>query len=99
MYLFVCLDTYSGNGWLRNMLTFLRAFAAFLGLLVGGNVDLIHIHSASCGSFYRKSLFLLGGRLFRKPVLFHLRSFTGSAVRSGGGSSGGSSVRPARWWC
>jgi glycosyltransferase involved in cell wall biosynthesis len=35
-------------------------------------VDIVHIHSASRASFYRKSAFLWIASWFRKPIVFHL---------------------------
>jgi glycosyltransferase involved in cell wall biosynthesis len=37
-------------------------------------VDIIHIHSSGNISFYRKSIFLLLSKLFKKKTIFHLHS-------------------------
>ncbi len=50
------------------------ALASFLWLLVRGQVSLLHVHSASRGSFWRKSVFCALARLFGVPYVFHLHS-------------------------
>ncbi|MEQ1795499.1 MAG: glycosyltransferase family 4 protein [Nitrospira sp.] len=50
----------------------LRALAAATFQLSMGRVRLVHIHSASYNSFWRKSLFIILSRCFRKPVVLHL---------------------------
>lgn len=51
-----------------------RATLTVLGMLLRGEVRLMHVHSASRGSFWRKSLFCGLARLFRVPYIFHLHS-------------------------
>lgn len=48
-------------GWLR-----------FIALLLTGKVALVHAHTASRASFWRKSLFILPTFLARVPVILHL---------------------------
>ena len=36
------------------------------------DVSVVHIHAAMRGSFWRKGLYSLTARIFRKPVIFHL---------------------------
>ncbi len=50
----------------------IRAFSQFLTMLVTRRVDIVHIHSASRGSFYRKAGFILLSRAFGKKIIFHL---------------------------
>lgn len=50
------------------------ATLAVLGLLLRGEVRLMHVHSAARGSFWRKSVFCALARLFRVPYVFHLHS-------------------------
>lgn len=56
------------------MKVMLCALSRFLRMLIGGKVALVHVHSASRGSFWRKSLFCLLGRLFRVPYIVHVHS-------------------------
>ncbi|MDR3305125.1 MAG: glycosyltransferase family 4 protein [Clostridiales Family XIII bacterium] len=60
------------GGKLRRLAFSSAAFVKLLGILLFRRVDLVHIHSASRGSFLRKSLALRMAKAFRKPVVFHL---------------------------
>ena len=51
---------------------FIKAFFRFSGLILKGEIGLVHIHSASRASFYRKSLFALFAKTFRKKIVFHI---------------------------
>lgn len=51
---------------------FVVAVWKFLGLIFAKRVALVHAHTASRSSFWRKSVFLLIARLARRPVLLHL---------------------------
>lgn len=50
---------------------FSRSLIVFLGQLLKGEVDLVHIHMAERGSALRKSLLILLALAFRKPVIVH----------------------------
>lgn len=50
----------------------LSSLIQFSALLLGGRVVIVHVHSASRASFWRKSLFILLALLARKPVIFHI---------------------------
>lgn len=68
------VSTYEGpSAWLQ-----LRVMAAALiamgRLVVSGRLRLLHVHSASRGSFWRKSVLCVLARLVRVPYLFHLHS-------------------------
>lgn len=57
----------------------IRAVAAFfelLGCLWGGDVALVHVHSASDASFVRKSIYLALARAFGVRTIFHLHGGT-----------------------
>ncbi|UGQ47650.1 glycosyltransferase family 4 protein [Massilia endophytica] len=60
-----------GGGWTK-----LRAAAgallSFAGLLLRGRVSLLHCHTASRNSFWRKTPFFLLAFLFRVPAILHL---------------------------
>jgi glycosyltransferase involved in cell wall biosynthesis len=48
------------------------AFATFIGLLVRHRRAVLHVHSASRASFWRKSVFMALALAARWPVIFHL---------------------------
>lgn len=58
--------------WLAKLTVAMVAFSRFLALLLTGRIELLHVHSASNASFWRKTSFVLPALLFRRPVLFHL---------------------------
>lgn len=66
------IAAYVDGGFLTRQLVFLRAITRFLILLLRGRVDLVHIHAAMRGSFFRKSTFAMLARRFGCPVVLHL---------------------------
>lgn len=60
-----------GGMWIR-VRTASRAFAVVGMLLLRSRVSLLHLHMSMRGSFWRKALFLLLGRLKGVPVIIHL---------------------------
>jgi len=68
------LSTYEGAGALTQLRVFGAALLRLLGALLLRRLDLVHLHSASRGSFWRKSLLAALCRLFGVPYLFHLHS-------------------------
>lgn len=60
-----------GRAWSKLVLA-MASLARFAGLLLTRSVAVVHVHSASRASFWRKSPFLLLSFLSRRPVLFHL---------------------------
>jgi glycosyltransferase involved in cell wall biosynthesis len=63
------LATYSGRQ--RKLWHLLERLTTFL-LMCRKNCKAVYIHTASHRSFYRKSLFLILGRMLRKPVVLHI---------------------------
>lgn len=51
---------------------FLKALINVICSLSTRKIDIVHIHSASGVSFYRKSIFVIFSRLFNKKVIFHI---------------------------
>jgi glycosyltransferase involved in cell wall biosynthesis len=49
-----------------------KALRQLLGLLITGQVALLHVHCASRGSFWRKSVYCACARLFGVPYIVHL---------------------------
>lgn len=69
-----CIATHcSGTAGARIWL-FIRAWLTYAGLLMLGQVALVHVHSAVDTSFWRKASFLLPSFLFRVPTILHLHS-------------------------
>jgi glycosyltransferase involved in cell wall biosynthesis len=66
------LATHCDGGKLAKLKTAVSALLRFIGLLLTGQVVLLHIHFASRASFWRKSGFYALARLFRVPVILHL---------------------------
>lgn len=57
---------------LSNLFVFLVSILKVLIVLVFRQVSIAHIHVASRGSFYRKSIFIILLKFFRVKVVFHL---------------------------
>jgi glycosyltransferase involved in cell wall biosynthesis len=68
------VSTYDGARVLVQLRTFGRAFSKLLSSLIRRTVDVLHVHSASRGSFWRKSILCLLARCFRVPYVYHLHS-------------------------
>jgi glycosyltransferase involved in cell wall biosynthesis len=66
------LTTHCDGGKIKKIRTMLEAYMHFLYLLVLGRVGLIHVHTASRASFWRKSYFFLLAFVFRVPTILHL---------------------------
>lgn len=66
------LATYHRAGLVNKLATASRALLLFTWWLLTGQVAAVHAHVAARGSFWRKSIFLLAGRAFGLPTVFHL---------------------------
>ncbi|MDR1797398.1 MAG: glycosyltransferase [Clostridiales Family XIII bacterium] len=64
--------TATGGPAAKRHLFSLGAFLRLFFILLTKKIDLVHIHSASRGSFVRKGLALRIAKRFGKPVVFHL---------------------------
>ena len=60
-----------GNGVAKLKIVML-ALLRFWGMLLTSQVGLLHLHTASRISFWRKACFFFSARLFRVPVIVHL---------------------------
>jgi glycosyltransferase involved in cell wall biosynthesis len=60
-----------GSRWTKLRLA-ASALARFVGLILAGRVALVHVHSASDASFFRKAIFIAVALLARRPVIFQL---------------------------
>lgn len=70
----VYLSTYEGKGIATQVRVFGAAMLRLVWMLIVGKVALVHVHSASRGSFWRKSLVCLFARLFGVPYVFQIHS-------------------------
>jgi len=57
---------------LKKIIVAMAAVAKYVNLLATNRVALVHVHSASRASFWRKSMFILPALALRLPVIFHL---------------------------
>ena len=55
----------------KKILAFLNASIKILKLLINNKVELVHMHMASYGSFYRKTLLILLFSFFNIPIVVH----------------------------
>lgn len=68
----VYIGTYTSGTYWNKILVAVVALWQYMGLLITGRVALVHAHSASRASFWRKSIFILLAFAARRPVLLHL---------------------------
>ena len=64
--------THRDGSKLEKFVKAMHAFAAFFALLLRHPRAVLHVHSASRASFWRKSLFMALAMAARWPVIFHL---------------------------
>ncbi|MFH1986431.1 MAG: glycosyltransferase family 4 protein [Pseudomonadota bacterium] len=79
------LPTYRRNSMFDKALTAFVALSRFLAWLLTGQVSAVHAHSAARASFWRKSLFLLVGKLAGAKAIFHLHDGTFPSYYEGRG--------------
>ena len=68
------LASHRDGGAGRKVGALVVAWATYLGLLVTGRVGLVHVHTSSRTSFWRKCLFLLPAQWLHIPAVVHLHS-------------------------
>lgn len=66
------IHAYAEGSFFSRQILVLRALGAYLWTLLTQRVELVHIHAAMRGSFWRKGLFSSLSRLFKVPVVLHL---------------------------
>ncbi|WEF35668.1 glycosyltransferase family 4 protein [Pseudoduganella chitinolytica] len=66
------IATHRDGGALGKVRAMLCAYVTLLGMLLRGQVALLHVHLASRASFWRKYPIFLLGRLFGVPTILHL---------------------------
>lgn len=66
------INTYCTSAGKRNLFNFIFALTTLLGRIIFYKPTLVYIHSASKGSFFRKSIIVILCKIFRCKVVFHL---------------------------
>lgn len=66
----VATVTYGGK--FEKFLVLLRAYPLFLLYMFDSSIRIVHVHGASDASFWRKTLFILTAKLFKKKVVYHM---------------------------
>lgn len=73
IYPFNFIRTVVNGNSLIKLIIFIEAFLRFLFYMCfKKNIKIIHIHGASNASFWRKSIFILIGKLFHKKIIYHI---------------------------
>lgn len=62
-----------GNAFKR-LWVFIECLCSYIAQLCFGGVSAVHLHVAQDGSFYRKMIFLMLGKLFGKSVILHFHA-------------------------
>jgi glycosyltransferase involved in cell wall biosynthesis len=66
------IASYAERGFVGRQWLLAKALLACLRMLATSKVELVHVHAAMRGSFWRKSLFAVIARRFGVPTLLHL---------------------------
>lgn len=67
------IAAYHNKNTVYNIFYFINAVFKILGKLISdSNIKVVHVHSASRGSFIRKSIIILIAKLFRKKTVLHI---------------------------
>jgi glycosyltransferase involved in cell wall biosynthesis len=68
------LTTQVEGSTLLKIFVFAKAILQLIPFLVGSQIQIVHVHGSSNGSFIRKSLVILLSKLAGKKVIYHLHS-------------------------
>ena len=60
-----------GN-WSIKLLLLVKAYFLFITKLFNPEIEIVHVHGASNASFWRKSIFILTAKCFKKKVVYHI---------------------------
>ena len=66
------LDSHIDGSKTAKAIKFIQAAGKFFYYLFFTRIDIVHVHSASRASFYRKSFFLWAAKAFGRKSIFHL---------------------------
>ncbi len=66
------IETHKTEGAADKVTVLIKAILIFISAILRYKIKIVHIHSASYSSFFRKSIFIVICRLFSIPYIFHL---------------------------
>lgn len=66
------ITTHSDGSAIKKLFISVFSLVNYVFCLFFGSYDLIHIHVSSRASFWRKALFILMAKIFKKKIIFHL---------------------------
>lgn len=75
------LSTHIDRVWYIKIWFFIKSYFSFVFLLP--HFDLIHIHLSEPASLFRKSVFFMTAKLFRKKIILHFHSFANEKTTAG----------------
>lgn len=52
----------------------IQSIILFPFFILNNDIDIVHLHVAQAGSFYRKSLFLIMAKVMNRPVILHMHA-------------------------
>jgi len=72
---FIFIASYNKRNAFYNIIYFGVAFLKFLMVIIfNRNIKIVHLHTASYGSFLRKSILLIFAKMFGKKTVLHIHS-------------------------
>ena len=71
-YSILYLASHIDGGKLIKLLQFLKSLLQFLHYMRKFGIKIVHIHTASNASFYRKSIIVLLSKIFKKKIILHI---------------------------
>ena len=66
------IETYCDGNAINKALIYIKSIFEYIYLLIIWRADIVHIHSAFGGSFYRKKYFIDLGHLLRRKIINHI---------------------------
>jgi glycosyltransferase involved in cell wall biosynthesis len=72
--------TYAPVDRVQRAVTFARGLARLVRWMLGPGPRLVHVHTATRGSWYRKACCVLAARALRRPVILHVHAGAGDVA-------------------
>ena len=66
------IATVTVDNWIKKLLLLVKAYFLFLIKMFNSEIEIVHVHGASNASFWRKSIFILTAKCFKKKILYHI---------------------------
>lgn len=66
------IPTVKGGDFFDKIVVFIGSIFKFIYVCATKKIDLVHIHASSNSSFYRKSIFVMLGKIFSIKVILHI---------------------------